>query len=239
MGVPSSCRHPPERRPPGRFKSSRFSHFPNVISGNCWRKERRRCRKSNPRVDIIIHIIQRQDSVCARRGSEGAPSPPCTAPAFYFLARDFSSTPLTFVELFLKQRRERSLGSPTTAPKQSGSSGGRCWEMPLRGPQLGPGSCDAQSTGTDPTIRAGLVVMLPSGFKASPRASPSVPARQHGCLSSRSRVSKELQLGPKYAQGSLQTPSPALTYFWVPFFHPLKSLRIPRLHKPPKLLQSD
>lgn len=76
-GVPSSCRHPPaRRRPPGRFKSSRFSHFPNVISGNCWRKESRRCRKSDPRVDPITHSIQRQGWVCARRGSEGAPSPP-------------------------------------------------------------------------------------------------------------------------------------------------------------------
>lgn len=123
-GVPSSCRHPPARRPPGRFKSSRFSHFPNVISGNCWRKERRRCRKSNPRGDVIIRIIQRQDAVCARRGWRGDPSPPRTAPAFWFLAQELSCTPLTLAELFLKQCREQSPGSPTAAPKPSGPSGG-------------------------------------------------------------------------------------------------------------------
>lgn len=172
-GVPSSCRHPPTRRPPGRFKSSRFSHFPNVISGNCWRKERRCCRKSNPRVDIVIHIMQRQDSVCARRGSEGAPSPPRTVPAFQILARELLCTSLTFTELFLKQPQEQS----------------RCWDMLPRVPRVSPRSCNAQSTSTYQITAAGLVLMLPSGFKASPRAS------QCGCVGPRSPENYRLTPG--------------------------------------------
>lgn len=108
--------------------------------------------------------MQRQDLGCTRHGSEGAPSPPCTVPAFQVLARELWCTSLTFTELFLKQRQEQS----------------RRGETPPRAPRVSPGSRNAQSTSTYQITVAGLVLMLPSGSKASPRAS------QCGCVGPRS-----------------------------------------------------
>lgn len=83
------------------FKSSTFSHFPNVTSGNCRRKGNRRCRKHRPPVDVTPHLSRRQD-----RGSEQAPSPPCVLPGFGLGA--FLHT----AALFLKQGQEQGPASP-------------------------------------------------------------------------------------------------------------------------------
>ena len=108
-------------------------------------------------------------------------SHPARYSPFIFWLGSFLAHLLTFVELFLKQRREQSPGSPTDAPKQSSSSSGRRQEMLPRGPRVSPGSNNAQSASTYRIIAAGLGAMLPSGFKSSPRSSPGTELRCQAC----------------------------------------------------------
>lgn len=97
--------------------------------------------------------------MCARRGSEGAPS-------FGFL--EHLCTPLAFTGFLLKQTHSHSKAAPEVADTRIS-----CHKVPGSFPK----SQDAQGTSTYQILAAGLGVMLPSWFKASPRPQ----CREYGC----------------------------------------------------------
>lgn len=184
--------------------------------------------------------------MCARRGSKGAPSPPCTVPAFYFFGSGAFLHAADFRRIIPKGMPRAKPGlthrcSKAKQPQQRRTPGDAATRTTARPqePQRSSTSAFPNRSGWFGGNAAKRVQIITESISRRRARVPGVPARQRGCLSPKCWVPKELQLGPRCAQGSLQTLSPALTCFWVPFFLPLESLRISCLRKPQKLLESN